>query len=278
MRVEREGRATQFPVPDSPDRPTKRGGEPDAIRAHIAEVGGAAAELLADVNRALASAFVPSPLVEHYADERALGHLRGVTPLTSRLGGADEYLLVTGEHAHYFWAEPRVLGCAFHTHAAARAGGKDNGVPIVVTPSTTPPRAFFTDGQRHHCAWRHRRDEAPGRDPIEPPTHRPPLARRVWSLLRSRAVGHAAVLPLVRVPGCLHRRGGVPFAVRASPAGTRGGRRSLRSQLGPALIAAAPRSRSSVSAASGDDASAPAGCFIRAGARRLPRAVIGLGM
>lgn len=120
----------------------------DRLSAHLAEVKKAATTLLHQVNSGLASALQASPLSKHYEDKESFNAVRGVVEC-----GPDEFLVVTGDKAHYLLPEPSVSQCPHHDWIRSRAE-KVASNPRPVMARTITPRSFFISGEAHHCAHR----------------------------------------------------------------------------------------------------------------------------
>ncbi|MCY4008018.1 MAG: hypothetical protein OXE84_14540 [Rhodobacteraceae bacterium] len=66
---------------------------------------------------------------------------------------SDNWLAVTGCQTHFLHDQPKVE-CRFNTWAACNDVDCAIGTNAINIPSTKIPRAFFVDGQPHHCAHR----------------------------------------------------------------------------------------------------------------------------
>ncbi|MDE0422425.1 MAG: hypothetical protein OXK76_16295 [Gammaproteobacteria bacterium] len=64
----------------------------------------------------------------------------------------DEWLFVTGQKTHFLRERPSVEACRFHEWRKARDSGNGIGPGAVNTPCVVETRAFFVDGEAHHCA------------------------------------------------------------------------------------------------------------------------------
>lgn len=80
--------------------------------------------------------------------------------LVSGLVEADEWLVVTGNAAHFLLSEPRVEGCRFHSWENC---GDDAALESAISVPTLDPPAFFVNAQPHHCANRIVQDRREGR-------------------------------------------------------------------------------------------------------------------
>lgn len=66
-------------------------------------------------------------------------------------GVADEWFIVTGDVSHYLRQVP-ALPCRFHNWSECHATGQAIDDNAVSSPKIETPRAFFVDGDLHHCA------------------------------------------------------------------------------------------------------------------------------
>ncbi|KIN71886.1 hypothetical protein [Sulfitobacter guttiformis] len=87
-----------------------------------------------------------------------------VKPFRTR---ADQWLVATGELAHFLLHQPRVA-CGFHTWSACHAVGRQIGDSSINTRITETPRSFFTDEQVYHCAHQTVQDRRQTRCHIAP--------------------------------------------------------------------------------------------------------------
>lgn len=140
--------------------PTRTGddeGEP--LGLHVDEVSAASQTLLAACSSELDIELEPKPLEEF----SGFGEGKVLPQLGLALGSdkkqylrpvrtsADNWIAVTGRHSHYLQpASP--VPCQFHTWSACKALDKAQGQNPVSSRTIEPPRAFFVDGQVHHCA------------------------------------------------------------------------------------------------------------------------------
>ena len=118
------------------------------LGGHLAEVRDAAVEFLAQVNEGLGATFEVTSIGAHYEDDEGFNDCPGVKHI-----GDDLFCLVTGAHTHYVRPEPTVPDCPFHHSSACREQGLANETEIF--RRSIDPRAFFTNGEVHHCAHRH---------------------------------------------------------------------------------------------------------------------------
>lgn len=122
------------------------------LSAHLTEVERRAEALLKDAEQSLARSLQPSSLEDHYADTDSFSLLPGVQRVDAATGiDPEQYLVVTGQHAHYMVPEPSVANCPYHDWAACAKEDRAEDVPILRS-RTTPPRAFFVSQDLHHCA------------------------------------------------------------------------------------------------------------------------------
>lgn len=63
----------------------------------------------------------------------------------------NNWIAVTGRQTHYLHEQPKVV-CQFNAWAACNAVKQSIGANGVNSPATENPRAYFVDGQPHHCA------------------------------------------------------------------------------------------------------------------------------
>ena len=118
------------------------------LEGHLAEVQGAAVTLLAQVKEGLGATFEVTSIVAHYEDDEGFGDCPGVKDIED-----DLFFLVTGENTHYVRPLPTVPDCPFHHRSACHEQGVANEMGIF--RRSINPRAFFKDGEVHHCAHRH---------------------------------------------------------------------------------------------------------------------------
>jgi hypothetical protein len=121
----------------------------EQLGVHLTTVASAAQKLLRDIGDRLERPLTPAAIEDHFNDPQSFGARKTVT----RSSG-DEYFLVTGQHTHYFRAEPSVPDCPYHEW------GKSNSEavaapPAPITISSVKDRSFFFSGQTHHCAHAH---------------------------------------------------------------------------------------------------------------------------
>ena len=118
------------------------------LDGHLVEVRGAAVAFLAQVNEGLGATFEVTSIVTHYEDDEGFDDCPGVKDIGDNL-----FFLVAGAHTHYVLPEPTVPDCPFHHWSACHEQGVANETRIF--RRSIDPRAFFTDGEVHHCAHRH---------------------------------------------------------------------------------------------------------------------------
>ncbi|MEP1521288.1 hypothetical protein [Ascidiaceihabitans sp.] len=132
-----------------------------SLSSHITEVTKISHELLRRCSDEIGEDLVafslddfpgfPSlPAAEDTINTAPLGGLRTefVKPFRTR---ADQWLVATGEFAHFMVHQPRVV-CGFHTWSTCHAVGRQIGDSSIDTRITETPRSFFTDEQVYHCA------------------------------------------------------------------------------------------------------------------------------
>ncbi len=71
-----------------------------------------------------------------------------VKPITT---SSDQWLVVTGKTTHFMLKKPNKK-CRFHEWSECRKGNKEIGERQIIYQETKPPRSFFKDGERYHCA------------------------------------------------------------------------------------------------------------------------------
>ena len=133
----------------------------ETLVPHLNDVTKAAKGLLQSCSDELATQLVPGDLADFPGfPEESVTASRGlrlgirrkvlVQPVRSF---PDNWLVVTGNRPHYLHERPTVA-CRFNSWAKCHAFRKAIGANAVNSPATAHPRAFFVDGQPHHCAHR----------------------------------------------------------------------------------------------------------------------------
>ncbi len=129
------------------------------LKPHLDSVSNAADKLLQRCSDELALPLKPSELADFpgFSTESILDPgglaLDGpqkllVKPIRT---ATNNWLAVTGSQTHYLHELPTIT-CKFHAWAQCKAVHQSIGANAVNSPSTKSPRAFFVDGQPHHCA------------------------------------------------------------------------------------------------------------------------------
>ena len=135
--------------------------EKEMLRPHLEAVAKAAEELLQRCSDELMLPLKPRELADFpgFATESVMdpGGLAldkpqklFVKPVRS---ASNDWIAVTGSRTHYLHEQPKVA-CRFHAWAACNAINQSIGANAINSPATESPRAFFVDGQPHHCAHR----------------------------------------------------------------------------------------------------------------------------
>jgi hypothetical protein len=123
----------------------------DELPTHIDLLTRASDAMLADLERFYGVALpAPSPVTD-FPNFRLAGGDR--SPVLRYAQRAGNFLVATGTEAHYLRAEPEVMACPFHLFDAATAAGRGSSTGPVIARSFEQ-RAFFTNGEAHHCAHR----------------------------------------------------------------------------------------------------------------------------
>jgi hypothetical protein len=149
----------------------------DSLLAHISQVTEASDELLIRCSKELGEelvsfslkdfpGFPTAPVLEDAITSTQLGEQSTlfVKPVRIR---ADEWLVVTGDTAHFMLERPQV-DCSFHKWSECRAVGRQIGDFSINTKITDTPRSFFTDEQVYHCAHQTIQDRRQDRCHIAP--------------------------------------------------------------------------------------------------------------
>jgi len=127
-----------------------------SLDEHFDGVEATAAELLRECCDVLSVTMAPSPLSRFPGFPQRAGRRDIAGPLAAMIedqpDAPDEWLLVTGDAAHYLRRSPLIDRCEFHAWGGCRTAGKAAGANAVSVRSVRDPRAFFTDGEQHHCA------------------------------------------------------------------------------------------------------------------------------
>jgi hypothetical protein len=137
--------------------------ESDSIRPHIDAVRLRSERLLAMVQALLPGLPAPSALAEFPGFVRSPS--RGKAAKVFKPDDADrdflraypqssgQYVLATGEHAHFIMENPRVAACLGHSWAECKRLNEHVGDTPVVARSVEP-MSFFISDEPHHCAQR----------------------------------------------------------------------------------------------------------------------------
>jgi hypothetical protein len=116
------------------------------LGTHLAEVAGAAEDLLREISERLETTLVATPLENHFADPESFDSHKAVSQSSE-----NEYFLVIGQHTHYLLAEPSVPDCPYHEWGKSNAAGV-GAPPGPLMVSNVRERSFFPSGETHHCA------------------------------------------------------------------------------------------------------------------------------
>ncbi len=162
--IQRED-GTLFPVIDAeepvPMQVSRTLSDAETLGPHLEEVQAAAEELLQSCSDELGLHLAPGELADFpgFPVEPEMGpsgsdlgepRKQFVKPVRS---ASNNWLAVTGSQTHFLHERPKVE-CLFHAWAACNAFGRSIGANALNSPATRDPRAFFVDGQHHHCAHR----------------------------------------------------------------------------------------------------------------------------
>lgn len=124
--------------------------EIEKISEHLDSVHKIAIELLNKVTGNLSINIIPTTVEEHFEDEEAFDILRGVTYEKIKTHPEHEqYLIITGQHTHYFHLEPTISGCLHHDWGASNQKGC--AALITIQSRSVDPRSFFITGEKQHC-------------------------------------------------------------------------------------------------------------------------------
>jgi len=139
-------------VPDQDELALGKG----SLEEHFDGVEATSVELLRECCDVLSVTMTPSPLSRFPGFPQRPGR-PGISGTLAAMiedqpDAPDEWLLVTGDAAHYLRRTPLIDRCEFHAWGGCRTAGKAAGANAVGVRSVRDPRAFFTDGERHHCA------------------------------------------------------------------------------------------------------------------------------
>ena len=119
----------------------------EEIARHLDDVQADAESLLIRVQHWLGRTLEPTSLLEHYADPAFEG-MHGLEELPGREG---DFWIVTGRATHFLLSAPEELLCPFHEFGLARERQCQAFEEPLINPSLSRPRAFFTNGNAHHC-------------------------------------------------------------------------------------------------------------------------------
>lgn len=127
----------------------------EELAEHMETIREVAVRLLSDINYRLGTALTPTSIETHYADETSFDVLHGVDRKrnVSTLHH-EEYLIITGQHSHYFHLEPTVPACPHHNWGFSHQKGCANPPLVSIESRSTEPRSFFYSGEDHHCTHR----------------------------------------------------------------------------------------------------------------------------
>lgn len=124
------------------------------LSEHLTTVREKAEALLVEIGDRLGISLQPSTIEEHYLNAEEFDQLPGVClkPMNSR--GAEQYLIVTGQHTHYLKSEPSVLNCPYHDWGSSQREGLAEPAGSAIGIRSVEQRSFFLTGQKHHCTHR----------------------------------------------------------------------------------------------------------------------------
>jgi len=149
----------------------------ESLLEHISQVTEASDELISQCSQELGEELVSFSLKDFPGFPIAPGLEDSIT--STQLGKsitlfvqpvrirADEWLVVTGDTAHFMLAKPQI-DCSFHKWSECRSVGRQIGDSSINTRNTDTPRSFFTDEQIYHCAHQTIQDRRHDRCHIAP--------------------------------------------------------------------------------------------------------------
>lgn len=130
----------------------------DHIDEHLASVQNGSDQLCTECSRELGSEIQISPISQFGGFPQALELQSATQPRVQFLrrtsASGDEWLAVTGQSSHLLRQTPAVDACRFHTWSECLRNGEALMQSAINFPRLSAPRAFFVDGQQHHCAHR----------------------------------------------------------------------------------------------------------------------------
>ena len=118
---------------------------------HLETIRKVAEDLLKEINVRLGATLRPSSIETHYKDEINFEILRGVERKRTASSHHEEYLIITGQHSHYFHLDPTVPGCEHHNWGFSHRNGCASPQLVPIESRSTNPRSFFYSGEDHHC-------------------------------------------------------------------------------------------------------------------------------
>ncbi|MBL8190652.1 MAG: hypothetical protein JNK38_21715 [Acidobacteria bacterium] len=125
----------------------------EQLSDHLYKVKEEASQLLRKINEVLGIDLKSYKLQAHYSNDEMFKSLKGVTKLKSG-GHYEEYLIVTGEHAHYLKPEPSIAACPHHNWGYSNQQSCAEPRLVSIQRRSTDPHSFFITGEEHHCAHR----------------------------------------------------------------------------------------------------------------------------
>ena len=119
---------------------------PDDLAGHFDKVSSRARELLSKAHAVLGVSLAPTKLAQHYQESEPAEYPVGLLGIRRVWHPrAEEYLIATGSHTHFFTLTPTVAECPFHRTE------ETGNVPLGIPGQTMDPRSFFIIGQDQRC-------------------------------------------------------------------------------------------------------------------------------
>ena len=132
------------------------------MRKHIADIETQSKELLQRVNSELGSVLQPSGVETFpgFPEHRLIGNQNATLTsnrprmdLVKMVGRPGEFLFITGTAKHFLYETPKVNPCICHDWVQCQKLSQEHGERPIFSRSVEP-KAFFTTGEKHHCAHR----------------------------------------------------------------------------------------------------------------------------
>ena len=124
--------------------------EEEKFGEHLETINNIAIDLLNKINKKLPVAIAPTTIESHFEDKEFFEMLKGVRhKKIDTVLQHDDFLIVTGQHTHYFRLQPSVIGCPHHNWAKSKQKGCST--PIAIQSRSINPRSFFITGEDQHC-------------------------------------------------------------------------------------------------------------------------------